>query len=176
MNNFSIDIQIKPNDSLSPPQLQEIDALLKLAFKDEVDSGFDWDQPGLHVTASDSGKLISHVGILFRQIQVGSQMVRVGGISDVGTHPDWRCRGIAHILLKAAGEYLRKDGKYQFAMLFCNESLIHYYASLAYKKVDAPLFITSRGKHIQINEIKMILPFFGNTWPEGEIDLLGLPW
>lgn len=176
MNNFDIDIQFKPHSSISEPQLQEIDALLKLAFMDEVDSGFDWDQPNLHLTAISVDKVVSHVGMLSRQIQVGSQIVSVGGISDVATHPDWRRRGIAYILMKFAGDYLRKARQHQFAMLFCNESLIHYYEACGFHKTDAPLYITSRGKRLKLEEIKMIMPIDGSIWPEGEIDLLGQPW
>jgi hypothetical protein len=29
---------------------------------------------------------------------------------------------------------------------------------------------------MRIDEIKMFLPLTGEEWPQGEIDLLGLPW
>ncbi|MHC1781166.1 MAG: GNAT family N-acetyltransferase [Anaerolineaceae bacterium] len=96
-------------------------------------------------------------------------------MGNVATHPDWQRNGIAHVLVRVAGEALRKSGC-AFAMLFCEEKLLPYYEKCGYHRVESPLFIRSEGRRLEIHEVMMAIPLAGEEWPEGEIDLLGLPW
>jgi GNAT superfamily N-acetyltransferase len=200
---ISIQIEIKSEAHLAPEQRRELDALLKEAFKDDVDPGYHWAQPTIHMLAYTGGRLVSYAGILERQILVGGRRILAAGITDVATDVNFRGQGWAHIIMKAVLGFVSGQGRCQFLMLFCNKELVPLYESCGYRKIEAPLFIHSEGRRFQINEIKMILPITKmdegdgedmaggknnhykekaaysasqERWPEGEIDLLGLPW
>jgi GNAT superfamily N-acetyltransferase len=172
----NFEIKITEDVGLDSDQKEEIDALLMEAFADDGDPGYEWAQPTLHVAAHVDGLLASHVGVLTREITVGRERIRVAGVSDVGTRADFRRQGLAKKLMLAAEAHLRQAGEHEFAFLFCNPELVKYYAGCGYLRVEAPLFIESRGERFAIDEIKMVLSLGSREWPEGEIDLLGLPW
>lgn len=169
------DMQVLSQKNLSQAQRVELDALDKLAFTEEMDFGFDWSGSEEYVVLRVDGRLAAMVGMLERTIRVGGREVKVGGVGGVATHPDHRRRGYAGRLLEAAARVLQEKGC-RFAMLFCDQKLVEYYGRSNFRKVDAPLFIISRGERMQIHEIKMVRALSGEDWPPGEIDLQGLPW
>jgi aminoglycoside 2'-N-acetyltransferase I len=168
-------IEILSRYSVSQAQRDELDALDKLAFTAEMDFGFDWSGSEEYVILRVDGRLAAMVGMLERTVLVGGREVKVGGVGGVATHPDHRRRGYAGRLLEAAAQVLKEKGC-KFAMLFCDKSLVGYYNQNQYHRVGEPLFIFSRGERLEIYEIKMVRELSGEEWPQGEIDLQGLPW
>ncbi|MHC1781167.1 MAG: hypothetical protein AB9891_00155 [Anaerolineaceae bacterium] len=86
MRNFSIDIALQPHAALPIVQIEEIDELLRLAFPEEIDFGFEWAPPEQHLTARSEGELAGHVGLLERGILVGGRPVKSGRGGERG-HP-----------------------------------------------------------------------------------------
>jgi GNAT superfamily N-acetyltransferase len=199
----SIQIEIKTERHLAPEQRRELNNLLEEAFKDDVDPGYPWAQPTIHVLGYADGQMAGYAGILEREILVGGRKIQVAGITDVATDVQFRGQGWARIIMKVAGGFISGQGRCQFVMIFCNEELVPLYESCGFHKIEAPLFIHSEDRRFQINEIKMVQAVVrekeldgenlaGKTkppleekatsvakpeqWPAGEIDLLGLPW
>ncbi len=146
------------------------------SFKDDVNPGYQWAQPTIHALAYVDGKLACHAGILGREIRVGGKSINVAGITDVATDVFFRRKGCARKIMKAVEKSLKMEGLYRFAMLFCNAGLLPLYESVGYRRIAAPLFIHSEGRRFQIDDVKLALPLTADEWPQGEIDLLGLPW
>ncbi len=58
----------------------------------------------------DGGRIVSQVICVDQSVMVGSKTLRVGGISGVCTHPDYRGRGFMTKLLRYAIAYMRTQG------------------------------------------------------------------
>jgi aminoglycoside 2'-N-acetyltransferase I len=171
-----MDIEFFLKDELTPVQRRDLTALMEEAFKDDGDHGYAWAQPNMHALGYANRKLACNAGILDREILVGDRRIFVAGVTDVATNVFFRGQGCAQIVMKAVENHLKMEGRYRFALLFCNAGLLPLYESCGYCRIEAPLFIHSDGRRMRIDEIKMFLPLTGEEWPQGEIDLLGLPW
>lgn len=171
-----LEITFKTETEMRPEERKELERLLVEAFKDDGDPGYDWAQPNIHVLGWKNGRLASYAGILEREILAGGKKMLIAGITDVATRADCLRQGLAKKMVLAAGDYLRTKKMHKFVLLFCNPPLVPFYESCGYRLIDAPLFILSEGRRFRINEIKMTLPLDGSSWPDGEIDLQGLPW
>lgn len=105
-------------------ELGELLDLLKAAFPETDPRWFPpyWDGDPFYKTAytrvwEEEGKLVSSVQIVKKIVRVGPCQVLLGGIANVGTHPDYRKRGYATALLKDAIRLMREEG-FHFSMLF----------------------------------------------------------
>ena len=56
------------------------------------------------------GRSISRLWIADRQMRVGSQPVKIGGIAGVGTDPALRNKGLASRVMEAALELMKREG------------------------------------------------------------------
>jgi aminoglycoside 2'-N-acetyltransferase I len=174
-------IEIHPSSTLPEEMNQQIDLLDHLAFneggEDEFDEGIEWGGPSdWNVLGWVGDKLVSQICVIRRTIRVGDQTLCIGGIGGVATHPDWRKHGYARALLQAAEELMRREGGFDFGMLFCAEEKIPFYGKSGYIQVYNPLYITQKSGKMLFNDIKMVLPLSNKPWPEGNIDVQGKPW
>eukprot|EP00842_Homolaphlyctis_polyrhiza_P003411 jgi/Hompol1/4070/HPOL_000901-RA len=72
------------------------------------------------VAVDESDRIVAAVRIFERSMHLGPYgTVRVGGIGEVGTHPDHRSRGLATMLLQLANSHL-KQSNYPLALLHTN--------------------------------------------------------
>ena len=72
-----------------------------------VDYGFKTDYS---LVAEADGKIVGHVQVIMRKLKLGRVYVKVGGIANVSTDPDYRGRGIATNLMRKALELCKKEG------------------------------------------------------------------
>ena len=103
-----------------PEELDEVTELVNLVFhggnpnpptmKDNFPMLFsDWNLNNLRVIVEDD-KVVSHIGVSQREISVYGCRTRVGSIGAVCTHPDYRERGFATMLLEDTIKMLDTDG------------------------------------------------------------------
>ena len=71
---------------------------------------------------------------------------------------------------------MHHDLKVDFGMLFCAESKIHLYGSVGWQVIKAPVMIDQPGGKRVFEAVTMILPCEQSTWPDGVVDICGLPW
>jgi len=179
-----LEIIIRPSKSLTAAEAQEADGLDKLAFVEEYNDdsndsndSIEWiEESNYRVLGFVGGRLVSQVILSSQDILIGSQSLSIAGVGGVGTHPDWRRRGFARRLLKAAEDWIRSEGCYDFGMLFCDPEMIPYYASCGYIQIYNPIFIIQRGQRVEFVDHQMVLPISGKPWPEGVVDIPGRPW
>jgi GNAT superfamily N-acetyltransferase len=103
-----------------PEEFDEVTELVNLVFhggrpdpptmKDNFPMLFsDWNLNNLRIIVEDD-KVVSHIGVSQREISVHGCRTRVGSIGSVCTHPDYRGRGFATMLLEDTIKMLDADG------------------------------------------------------------------
>jgi predicted acetyltransferase len=122
------------------------------------------------------GNLVGRIGILQRTISVGQELLPVAGICGVVTISEYRGRGIASALLGESVAFIKRRLGLPFALLTCNLRLEVFYQRLGWKTVCGPTIFTQPGGVRTCGGLTMIVECETRPWPEGAIDLCGLPW
>jgi GNAT superfamily N-acetyltransferase len=125
----------------------------------------------------DDGAVASYVGVLVREAQLDGQLVRVGGIGGVKTHPAARRRGLAALGIERAVAFFREQPDVSFAVLMCAPHLFEYYASLGWGEFSGRLLVRQFGAAAEFTFNRVMTIGVQAAAPErGTIDLLGPPW
>jgi GNAT superfamily N-acetyltransferase len=165
----------------SPQLSQMIEDLDKLAFADEdqndpIMQGIEWSSSTWMGIALLGDQLVAQLGLLKREILVGDKPVTVCGVGGVATHPDWQKKGFATQLLRATQIFMSAELKVHFGLLICADETAPVYAGCGWQPVAQALLYHQDGERHSLPTMVMILPLSDEPWPEGEIDLCGLPW
>jgi len=93
------------------------------------------------------GKMVGHLRIWDRLIQVRGARIRAGGIGSVLIHPDYRGRGWAHDLMRDAESYMASAG-YDVGLLF---TIIGtpFYAAQGWTPIHLPTFEFALGDDLK---------------------------
>jgi GNAT superfamily N-acetyltransferase len=155
-----------------------IDQLDHLAFAGEVaeEDPIEWADSDWMVLGRVDGVIVTQLGLLKREIRVGTVLVPVGGVGGVATHPARQHRGFSTALLRAAAQFMQTELNVSFGLLVCADESQPFYAHLGWKTIATELWFTGKEKRRRLQTPVMILPLSKHDWPEGEIDLCGLPW
>jgi predicted GNAT family N-acyltransferase len=139
-------------------------------------TGTKWATADWTVMVWEDEELVTNIHIIERTASAGEQQVRLGGIGNLATKVEWRKRGYATEALKTAVDFLHDPLKVDFGLMIATEKMIPSYEKRGWKVVSQSMRIEQPdGK--QVFEIPvLILPVCKLEWPEGEIDLCGLPW
>jgi predicted acetyltransferase len=167
-------IVIKAVEELTEAEKQMTTEVDRLSFTDEQND-IEWGDSQWLVMGFIDGSIVSQIGILKREVDVGGQKLSVGGVGGVATHPDHRRRGYAGQLLRASEQLLR-ELDLQFGVLVCGEERMPYYASFGWQKIDNKTIFQNQGKDRELDGIMMILPLKDQPWPGGLLNLNGKPW
>jgi GNAT superfamily N-acetyltransferase len=165
-------VEICHTSELEPSDLERLHRWLPNVLGTDDYKWSDFDRRAL---VRVHGQVVSHVGISQRVITAGGKPVRLGGIGAVATLPSWRGKGFATAAVKAAVAFLCHR-QFKYVLLVCTQDVVPFYRDLGWQVVDGPvLFDQPRGKTTWPN-LAMIWSCQGEAWPEGTIDLCGLPW
>jgi GNAT superfamily N-acetyltransferase len=166
-------VQINPENDLSPERKVALDEMFDREFGRDplVYADARWYAMGIL-----DGSLVGRVGILQRTISVGQELLRVGGICGVVTVLEYRGRGIAPALLNESVAFVRKRRSLPFALLTCNLRLEAFYRRLGWRTVNGPTVFTQPDGVRTCGGLTMVMECGSRPWPEGPIDLRGLPW
>jgi GNAT superfamily N-acetyltransferase len=125
--------------------------------------------------AGDEGPL-SHAAILKHRASVNGVPALIGGIGGVVTIPSAQRRGYAAMLVRHATEFLAHEWDVDFAMLFCIDRMVSYYARLGWRKVDCEVMLDQpTGKRPSPFHV-MTLPFNERFHTINSIDLASASW
>jgi hypothetical protein len=116
--------------------------------------------------------IIAHVAVHDKVLTSSEGDLRVGGVAEVCTHPDYRRRGFCKILLSTTHSWMVAQGT-AFAVLF--GPAVHY-ASSGYVSITNPIHYWDwKRREWVINSLKqaMVCPLADRAWPVGLIDLHG---
>jgi GNAT superfamily N-acetyltransferase len=136
----------------------------------------EWRPRMWHLFAYVDEQLVSHAGMLKHEILVGDTPVWVGGLGQLVTVPTSQRQGYAAQTLDHAIGFLRNEIQVPFALLFCIERMILYYARRGWQLLEVPVVIEQPTGKIESPMPVMVLPLRKQPWPPGVVDLRSLPW
>jgi predicted GNAT family N-acyltransferase len=106
----------------------------------------------------------------------GGARFSVLGIGGVFVAPRARGRGLVARLLEGLLTPGRELGP-ERAMLFCRQHLVRMYHGFDFREIDAPVWAEQPAGRLRMPLAAMWRPLRADiAWPEGRVDLLGLPF
>lgn len=139
-------------------------------------SGTKWASPDWAVMVWEGEEMVGNIHIIERTILVGGQAVKVGGIGNIATKVEWRKRGYAAAALKVAVDFLRDPLGVDFGLMIAVERMIPRYERTGWKVIAHSMLVEQPDGRREFDIPILVLPICRETWPEGAIDLCGLPW
>ena len=169
-------ITVRPKEDLSRDERNRIGDMVSQAFAGD-DEGYEWaTDRDWHVLVEMDDQLVSYLGIVERTCTADGRPVKLGGVADLVTRPEWRRRGLAGAALQRAMAFMRDNLDVEFGLLLCKRALVPYYRRFGWELVEGPLTFDQPGGKATYREAAMVLRCAGKDWPGGTIDLCGLPW
>jgi nodulation protein A len=177
----NFEITFLPETEISPELNRAIDVLDHLAFSsvdhhDPALDGIEWASHEWNGLGHIGGELVSQLCLLKREITVGQERVWVAGIGGVATHPHWQRHGLASQLMRAAADFIRHEMDVNFGLLICSETIRPFYEGLGWLMVADTLNFVQNNQPGTLKTCVMILKISADPFPQGVIDLRGLPW
>lgn len=174
-------IEFHPAQQVSAELEHRLETLDRLAFAGENNgdpefASIEWGSPDWMVLGFLEGELVSQLCLHKREITVGPQRIWVAGIGGVATHPNWLRRGFASQVLRASEVFMRETLKVPFGLLVCADETQPVYARCGWQTVAKSLIFTQNDQRRTLETSVMIFSLSGQPWPDGEINLRGLPW
>ncbi|GIG69590.1 GNAT family N-acetyltransferase [Phytomonospora endophytica] len=167
-------ITVERIPELGPERFAEITGGLDDPF--ETDGlGLQWAEKPVHYVARAEGRLVAHAGLVDVPLTVGGEDHVAGGLGTVIVAAGMRGRGLARLVVGAAMDHARVEGK-DFGILFCLESRVGLYARLGWTLVDGE--VTARqsdGDVVMPIRTMWIGLRDGASWPAGPVRLRSLP-
>jgi predicted acetyltransferase len=139
-------------------------------------TGTQWASPDFAVMVWEGDEMVSNVHVILRTVKVGMQAVRVGGIGNVATKVEWRKRGYAGAAFQVAMDFLRDPLAVEFGLMIATENMTPHYEKRGWKVAAQTMRVEQPDGPIFLGYPVMVLPVCSQDWPEGVIDLCGLPW
>jgi len=143
-----------------------------------VGEELEWAEKQRHVALrSAEGELVAIAGALIAEVALESgerfQVVGIGGVMVTASE---RGRGLVWPLLEALLEIAAEMGP-QRAMLFCRPQLMALYEKFAFAEISAPVWARQPQGKIEMPLCAMWRPLReGVRWPQGRVDVQGLPF
>ncbi len=134
--------------------------------------------PLFSVLAKDDEKIIGHIAVVVRSMTTTWNFrYNVAGIQGVCVLPDERRAGLAHQMLRLAVEEARRRG-FVFAILYCKEHLVSFYASQGWKLADDSIVMwNQRDLPISMrSNCPMYLELGDIPLPDGPLDVHSPSW
>jgi predicted acetyltransferase len=139
-------------------------------------TGTRWARPDWAVMVWEDEDMVSNVHIIERTVNVGTEQVKLGGIGNIATKVEWRRRGFASSALKVAQNFLLDSLGVDFGLMIATKEMISRYTKDGWRVVADSMMIDQPDGKTSLDFPVMVLPVLKQDWPEGAIDLCGLPW
>ncbi len=173
--NAPVSVQILPCDQV-PGDVTEGLAEWTQSIFGEEETRLAWAEIDWRVLVFCRGEPASTLAITLRAARVGGTAVRLAGIGNLMTLPSWRGRGLASRALQEAARFMRETLEVEFGFLLCSAVLVPYYRALGWRPLDAPVWFDQPSGPQRWEEEALVLACSSRAWPEGTVDLCGLPW
>jgi GNAT superfamily N-acetyltransferase len=179
----ALPIEIVEESDLQSDDDQQIRALLRLCFPDWAEIFRQhrlWHNtpPIYSVIVRQEGHIIGHLAVVVRTITTTWNFrYNVGSIQGVCIAPDKRHTGLSRRLLHAALQEAARRG-FLFAILYCKEFLVPFYASQGWKLADDSVVMwNSRDLPISMrSNCPMYYELTDASFPEGPLDVHSPSW
>jgi GNAT superfamily N-acetyltransferase len=171
MNNLRIDI--KTVSDLTPELSDSIQRAHEREFRND---SMVYSSPQWYLLGYLHDELVVQVGVLQRTIAINNKPLLIAGIGFLITEPQHRGRGFATELMKQTDVFVGDELELPFSLLTCKPRLETFYSGMGRKVVNSPNVFTQPTGNRGCGGLIMIKECGGISWPEGSIDLCGLPW
>lgn len=174
---------LKPRAEMSQAEIQELWDLEDIVYPNGFDGpaeleGVVWADPDWDICArNDAGRLVSHAGILERDAMLDGRPVRIAGLAEMLTHPEYRRQGYGGAALREAARFMRDELQSPFALLVCPLTAIPFYTALGWYRFNGTVVAeVDVGMDAFAESAWMVLPVTNAAPIEGHLDLHGIPW
>jgi GNAT superfamily N-acetyltransferase len=166
--------------AIEPPDEREWDLLVDGEQHPwgPVGEDLEWEHKQRFVgVRGEGGRLIASAGVLRASVCVGDAgELDVVGLGGVFVTQSMRGRGLMAAVVGAALKLARELGP-EHAMLFCRPELAPVYAGHGFEPIAAPVRAMQPAGEVVVPAVAMHLALVpGARWPEGEVQVLGLPF
>jgi aminoglycoside 2'-N-acetyltransferase I len=170
--------------ALSPADHAALGGLLRAAFPGSEFEGRSWPASWARKEARLwlGDPPVAHLGFERRTVGTARGDVLVAGVGDVAVAPGRQGQGVGGELMRALDRVLR-EGEFaaDFGFLQCREAVIGFYASTGWTAVP------NHTRHLSVQDARTVREGYWPTfvragrrplseWPDGLVDLRGLPW
>jgi GNAT superfamily N-acetyltransferase len=128
-----------------------------------------------YLLAFVEGSLVSVLEIARRRGSVGGKPVTLGLLGGVITAPRWRGQGYGSALLEHAVGFICAGLECDFGFLMCGEELVAFYRRLGWQLIPNAYVYDQPGGKTEGYLKPMVFPCRGQSFPQGLVDLGGLP-
>ncbi len=176
-------IEIVDEEQLDAELDRRIRELLRVCFPDWWDvfqhhRTWHSTSPIFSIVARDGGNVIGHIAGVVRAITTTWNFrYNVVSVQGVCVLPDVRRAGLAHQMLHKAVDESRRRG-FQFAILYCKEPLVPFYASQGWRLADDSIVMwNQRDLPISMRSNCPMYYELGDVpFPEGPLDVHSPSW
>jgi len=162
--------------------IEELDHWMAIRFKSYVWMPSAGEKDVQFILARDkaSGELIGRCPIITREITVGGQPLTITAVAGIIVKDELQGQRIGDAMMKEAMKYVEHASP-KFCVLMCNEELARKYARYGFECIEGgnPWFDQPGGVRAQYKPnsgVTMVYAKDDAVWPEGELDLKGLPF
>lgn len=132
--------------------------------------------PEWYLLGHSAGNPVAQVGVLQRTITVDQKSLLIGGVGFLITEPEHRGRGFATSMMKEAMSFVGTRLGLPYALLTCKPKLESLYSGMGWRTASGlNVFVQPTGSR-SCGGLIMVRECGGLSWPDGKIDLCGLPW
>lgn len=169
----AIEVRIDSADEVDPALRDELKR-----WTDEVFGhiAYQWAPAEWYATARVEGVLVGSLKIATRDMTAADERVRVAGIGNVVTKPEYGKRGVATAMLRAAEDLMRAKLGAEFGLLICRREVAPVYEKAGWIHVEGPTRFRQPSGTVIYPQDTMVLKLTARGWPGGPINLCGLPW
>jgi GNAT superfamily N-acetyltransferase len=183
---LSIRVEVVPKAQTPAHLRDEINRWYRRVFPDVNAQGIDtsgrqWAEGDYRVLAWHDDMWGGIVEVLRREILVGGQRVKVGGVGGVMTLPHMRGRGLAKAAMRRTADFICGELDAAAGMLYCLDEMVPFYAALGWQVLNRPITYQQGGEtHMfemqDTGDNAMILPCGDFVFPAGEVNIQGSLW
>jgi GNAT superfamily N-acetyltransferase len=163
---------------ITAQQGQQISDLLSLCFPEfPQGQSFLHQAPDFRLLIWENDELKGHLAIEHRLIRVGSEFLRIFGVSDLCIHPSTQDKGYGKQLLQRVAT-LGKEFHLDFLVLLASEH--SFYLQHGFRVVNNPCrwLMIQHGHTLGVNQRHLpdsilVKQLGQKDWPEGVFDFLG---
>lgn len=178
----NMQIEFVATSQLSDKQQTALTRLRAAAYPTEVlatlpGTAYTWSVPQWSLLLWEQDQLVSHVGVVVRDVDSNGQIKQIGGIGGVMTDSAKQGQGLASRTMREAAIRLDKDLHVTYALLFCRQELVPFYSRLQWKPFQGQVFVEQSTGTIDFTANgAMVLDVNEHAPLAGKVDLQGLPW
>jgi aminoglycoside 2'-N-acetyltransferase I len=121
----------------------------------------------IHIVLVEQGLLISHANVVWKYLVHAGETYKAYGLTGVFTHPSFRGQGYGSRVVDAGTERIRKSDA-DIAMLYCDESLMSFYASHGWTHLDKSVSYTGeKARALRVDDEILMMLFISSKGQRG---------